>query len=190
MPDKTIQEAISGDKKARGKIYKLYQRRVLKFILQRVQVLEDAEEILQETFLSSFQALPYYANKSSLLTWILGICKHEMADFYRKRKIKTIVFSLFPVLEGFVSQALGPEKILEKKQLQERVKKVLSLLREGYAVVLRLKYIQGLTVKQIAQKLGQTQKAIESKLSRARKAFGYLYVRLYHQNQTRGKVFF
>ena len=158
------------------KIYKKYRERVLNFILQRVESLEDAEEILQETFVSVFEALPFYSGKSSLLTWICGIAKHEVVDFYRKRRIKTIVFSVFPALEIFVSQALGPEGELEEKELKRKVIKVLGLLAEGYSRVLRLKYLQGLSVREIARKLGETEKAVESRLTRARRAFAKLYV--------------
>jgi len=170
-----IQKAVVGNEKAQGEIFRAYKKRVLNFILQRVNNFEDAEEILQETFISVFEALPFYSKKSSLLTWVCGIAKHEVADFYRKKKIKSIVFSLFPSLELFVSQALSPEGILEKKEFKRKVLKVLGLLREGYAQVLRLKYIQGFSVREIAEKLGETEKAIESRLTRARRAFARLY---------------
>lgn len=174
--EETIRKAALGDKRAQGRIFRVYKERVLNFILQRVGRLEDAEEILQETFVSVFEALPFYSGKSSLLTWIGGIAKHEIADFYRKRKIKTLVFSLFPGLEGFVSEALDPESVFEREEVRVRVKKVLRILSEGYAQVLRLKYIEGFSVRQIAEKLGETEKAIESRLTRARKAFVKLYV--------------
>jgi len=120
------------------------------------------------------------------LTWLCGIAKHEIADFYRKKKIKTIVFSLFPALESFVSQALSPEGVLEEKELKEKVVKILRLLAEGYAQVLRLKYIQEFSVREIAESLGETEKAIESRLTRARKAFAKLYVVIDQHDQKRG----
>lgn len=176
MNQELIKRAVQGDRKAQGEIFKTYQGQVLGFILQRVDNLEDAEEIFQETFISVFTALPFYSARSSLLTWICGIAKHEVADYYRKRRLKTIVFSLFPSLQKFVSLALDPEGILEEKELKAKIKKVLTILAEGYAQVLRLKYIEGFSVRQIARKLGETEKAIESRLTRARKAFVRLYV--------------
>lgn len=178
-----VKRAVVGDKKAQAKVFRAHQERVLNFILQRVKDLEDAEEVLQETFISVFEALPFYSVKSSLLTWICGIAKHEIADFYRKKKIKTIVFSIFPSLEDFVGQALSPEGILEKKELKEKIIKVLNLLAEGYSRVLRLKYIEGFSVREIARRLGETEKAIESRLTRARKAFVKLYVAIDQKNQ-------
>ncbi|MBN1263427.1 MAG: sigma-70 family RNA polymerase sigma factor [Candidatus Pacebacteria bacterium] len=183
ITNRVIQKAIFGDKTAQGEIFKGYRKRVLNFILQRVENLEDGEEILQETFISVFEALPFYSARSTLLTWICGIARHEVADFYRKKKIKTVVFSFFPGLEGFVSRALSPEGILEQKEAREKIKKILALLAEGYEQVLRLKYIEGFSVAQIAQELDETQKAIESRLTRAREAFGRLYVVINSKSQ-------
>jgi RNA polymerase sigma-70 factor (ECF subfamily) len=178
-----IKKAAQGERKAQGIIYRQYQPRVLNFILQHIDDLSDGEEILQETFISVFEALPFFEQKSSLFTWICGIAKHEIGDFYRKKKIKEVVFSLFPQLEQIASQALGPEAKLEKEELKKRVEKVLGLLTEGYSLVLRLKYIKGFSVREIAARLKKSEKAIESRLTRARKAFARVYVVIEEKNQ-------
>ncbi|HUV71754.1 MAG TPA: sigma-70 family RNA polymerase sigma factor [Clostridia bacterium] len=146
-------------------------RRLKNYILRRVGEDKDAEEIFQETLASAIQSLPTFSGKSSFFTWLCGIANHEIADFYRKKKIKTFLFSRFPFLETLVSEALGPEEELLKQELREEVKQVLGSMSEGYSQILRLKYYQGLSMKEIAKKLGMTAKAVESRLSRARAAF-------------------
>jgi len=142
-----------------------------KFIEQRVGNLEEAEEIWQETLISANECLALYSGKSSFFTWLCGIAKHEINDFYRKKRIKTILFSRLPWLENLATEALGPEQILLKKEAIKKVRKILANLSEGYQQVLRLKYYQGFSVKEIARQLNETVKAIESRLTRARKAF-------------------
>jgi len=146
-------------------------RRLRNYILKRVQSSEDAEDILQESLISASQSLPSFAGQSSFFTWLCGIANHEIADFYRKKKIKVFLFSHFPFLENLVSEALGPEEELLKEELRKEVKQVLSRLTEGYALILRLKYYHCLSMAEIAVKLNLTIKAVESKLSRAREAF-------------------
>jgi RNA polymerase sigma-70 factor (ECF subfamily) len=148
-----------------------YQNKLKTFILQKVKDALDVEEILQETLIAASQSLPTFAGKSSFFTWLCGIANHEIADFYRKKKIKTFLFSHFPFLENLVSEALGPEEELLKAEVRKEVKKVLGRLSEGYAQILRLKYYQSLSMVEIAQKLGMTVKAVESRLTRARQAF-------------------
>jgi len=147
-----------------------------KFIDQRVANSEEAEEIFQETLVSASECLELYSGKSSFFTWLCGIAKHEIADFYRKKKIKTILFSRLPWLENFATEALGPEQILLRKEVIEQARKALAGLSEGYQQVLRLKYYQGLSIKEIAWQLNETVKAIESRLSRARKAFAKAFI--------------
>ena len=153
------------------KIYREYGKRLRNFIAQKVSNPQEIEEIFQETVIAAVDSFSLFSQKSSLFTWLGGIAKHEIADFYRKKKIKTILFSHLPWLENLAHQALGPEQILLRKEFEERVKTTMASLGEGYQEVLRLKYYQGLTVIQIARRLNETFKAIESRLFRARKAF-------------------
>ncbi len=156
-------------------IYQQYQKRLLNFILQKVETLEDAEEILQETMLSALDSLPLFRGRSSIYTFLAAIAKHEIADFYRRQKIKTFLFSRVPGLENIVSQALSPEMALEEKEIKDKVLYTLKSLSEGYSQILRLKYVDGLSYREIGQKLKKTVKAVESKLARARQAFSQAY---------------
>lgn len=158
-------------KKFAQRVFKAHQKRLRAFIGQRVVDENEAQEILQETLLAAFECLDRFKGRSSFFTWLCGIAKHEIADYYRKKKIKTFLFSRLPWLEELASQALGPEQVLLRKEFEAKVKGTLGGLSEGYAEVLRLKYYRGLSVKQIAQKLNETTKAVESRLFRARQAF-------------------
>lgn len=157
--------------KIASEIYQKYKVKLKKFILQKVDCEEDAEEILQQTVISAVDCFPLFSDKSSFFTWLCGIAKHEIADFYRKKKIKTILFSHLPWLENLASEALGPEQLLLKKEFEARVKQTMLSLNEGYREILRLKYYQGLTVDQIAKRLNEKATTVESRLFRARKAF-------------------
>ncbi len=171
MEAELIEKIITGDQKAIKKFYKKYQARLLNFILTKIKKKEDAEEILQDIMMSTIDSLPLFRGNSSLYTFLCSIAKHEIADFYRKKKIKTFLFSHFPKLEDIVSQALSPERVLEEKEFKKEVIRTLRAIGEGYSQILRLKYIDGLSYGEIAKKLKKSAKAVESKLARARSAF-------------------
>jgi RNA polymerase sigma-70 factor (ECF subfamily) len=179
-----IEKIIRGNKQATREFYKTYQSRLLNYILTRVQHPKDAEEILQDTFLSAIDALPLFKHNSSLYTWICAIAKHEICDFYRRKKIKTILFSRFPFLKRFVDKALSPELALQEKEVKQKIIHTFKNISEGYSQILRLKYIEGKTIKQIARILGKTAKAVDSKLYRARKAFQKEYGEVYVSTQS------
>jgi len=174
-----VKKILKGNKKAIREFYEAYEKRLLNFILRKVDNKKDAEEILQDTFISALDSLPLFKGQSSLLTWLCAISRHEIADFYRRKKLKTIIFSRLPFLKKIVDRALGPELALQEKEAKEKIYKTFKNLSEGYSQILRLKYIEGLTMAQIAFKLGKTVKAVESKLSRARLSFQNEYKKQY-----------
>ena len=171
MQDKQLVEKIlAGDDRAISLFYRRYRKKLLVFIERKVRQ-GPAEEITQDVFVSALESLPIYKGKSSLYSWLLGIARHEIADFYRKKKIKEIVFSRLPFLEKLVSKALSPEIAYEEKELKEKIKRSFVGVSEGYRQILRLKYCEGYSVADLAKKLGVTYKSAESKLFRARLAF-------------------
>lgn len=164
-------QLLVNNQKAIKAFYRQNRQYLLNFILTKVEAQEDAEEILQDSFLSFLDSLPAFKKNCSLFTYLCSIAKHEIADFYRKKKIKTFLFSHFPGLENLASQALDPETALEEVELKKEVLQTFQHLSEGYGRILRLKYIDHLSYDQISQILKKSAKAVESKLSRARLAF-------------------
>jgi RNA polymerase sigma-70 factor (ECF subfamily) len=154
-----------------------YRKRLVRLVEQKVGKSEDVEEIVQESLIAAWDSLPTYKGKADLFTWLGAIARHEIADFYRRRKLKQIVFSKLPFLKNLVSEALGPELAYQELETKRKILRTLKGLSEGYSQVLRLKYIEGLSMKEIAQELGITVKAVESRLSRARLAFQVDYVK-------------
>lgn len=153
----------------------IYRQRLFNFVLQQVDNPADAEEITQDTLLSAHDSLQSFKGNSQYFTWLCGIAKHEISDFYRKKKIKEIVFSRLPWLKSLVDEALGPELALQELETKKKIVATLKNLSEGYGQILRLKYMEGLSMRQIAGKLNLTVKAVESRLTRARLAFAKVY---------------
>jgi RNA polymerase sigma factor (sigma-70 family) len=184
-----IQKILFGDKKAVSRLYRYYQPKLLKFVLRKVAKVEDAEEIVQDVFIDALDSLPFFQYKSSLFSWLCAIAKHNLADFYRKQKIKRIVFSRLPFLRKMADEALSPEFAYEKKQLQQKFYTTLQNLPEGFTRILRLKYIDRLSVTEIAKTLGVSYKAAESKLFRARLAFQQEFVQNHSDGQKTNQIF-
>jgi len=182
-----IEAMLAGDEGAVLRFWRIFKPRLLRFIERKAEP-EAAEEILQETLIAALDCLPLYKGRSRLFTWLCGIARHEIADFYRKQKIKSLVFSRLPFLEKLVAEALGPELALEEKEAKERIWRTMKRLSEGYALILRLKYWEGLSMAQIAERLKITVKAVESRLFRARLAFQKEYVRQERGETVKGRV--
>jgi len=169
--EELIKGVIRQEKVWLKRFHERFEKPLFAYIQSKVDRVEDVEEILQDVFVSAIYSLPSFSGKSSLKSWLTSIARHEVADFYRKQKIKRILFSHLPFLEKIADQALSPEMAMEEKEIKEKMISCFLSLSEGYRQVLRLKYIEGYTAKKIAQLTGKSVKAVESRLRRARHAF-------------------
>jgi len=173
-----INDILSRDRRALSVFYHTYTPRLMQYIRGKVTNEDDCEEILQDTLFAFLEACRDFQGKSSIRTFLFSICQHKIIDFYRRKKITHLVFSQMPQLEGLISPILAPEEELDTKLLKEKIRQVFSRLLPNYRKVLMLKYLDNLTVSEIAQRLAVTLKSAESQLFRARKAFVELFLSL------------
>jgi len=117
------------------------------------------------------EAIRDFQGASTIKTFLFSICQHKIVDYYRRKKIKQVVFSRTPNLEVLVSPILNPEEELDTVLLKEKIHIVFSKILPQYKKLLMLKYIDNLTVAQIAEQFALSVKGAESQLFRARKAF-------------------
>lgn len=171
-----LSKIINQDPRELLKLYKTINPVLQSFFLKKIQNPQDRQEIIQDTLLSILDSLPAFNYNSSLKTYIYSIARHELVDYYRKKKIKNLLFSHFPFLENLIDKALGPQLALEEKEKKQQIYQTFKKLNEGYSLILRLRYIEGLSVNQISKKLNLSYKAAESRLSRARLAFQKSFV--------------
>lgn len=172
---KLIAEILSGNEKALRFFYTHFAPRLLSYIKNKVADEADVEEILQDVLLATIEALRDFSFRSSLLTFICAIANHKVIDFYRRRKIKKVVFSQIPEAESLFCTLLGPESNFDEQILREKIKKTFADLAPRYSLILKLKYVYGYSVSDIAGKLSISFKSAESQLFRARRAFMLAY---------------
>jgi RNA polymerase sigma-70 factor (ECF subfamily) len=150
---------------------KKYRRSVEKFVSQKIEDAGLVEEITNDVLWSAWESRENFNHKCEEFSWICSIAKHKIIDYYRKKKIKQVLFSNNPVYEEIADKALTPERDALKNELLEEIKDTFAELNEGYGKLLRLKYVDGLKISEISKMLKISLKAVESRLSRAKKQF-------------------
>jgi RNA polymerase sigma-70 factor (ECF subfamily) len=171
-----VDEILTGKKGAVRRFYNLYKWRVELLVRQKVGRQEDIEEIVQDVFLAAVDSLNLYSGRSKLFSWLCGIVRHEVCDFYRKRKLKRVVFSQLPVLEEIWKGREQWQEAMSLVDTKAKVQGVLGGMLPRYAEALKMKYIEGWSVEEMARQLGETVKATESVLFRARREFAKIWV--------------
>lgn len=151
--------------------YNKYKKGVTGFVAKKIDDPMLVEELTHDILLAAWKAYPSFDGRCKEFSWICSIANHKIIDYYRKKKLKTVLFSVSPVFEEIADKSLSPERDVLKNELKNEIAATFDEISKGYKKILRLKYVDGLKIKQIAKKMGITIKAVEGRLSRARTSF-------------------
>ncbi|MFA6080819.1 MAG: RNA polymerase sigma factor [Patescibacteria group bacterium] len=166
-----LEKIIKKDEKALFFVYKKYQPSIFKFVRSQINNYQLAEELTQDIFIDFIEALRDFRFQSTIKTFLFSIAKHKVVDQIRKKKIKNILFSRIP---SFIVESLKVvfiDEEIDKKELEAKISRVIDSLPNDYQIILRLRYIDGVRIKEISERLRMNFKATESLLFRARKNF-------------------
>ncbi len=169
---------LRGDPQAAEALFRDHFDSLYAFVYYRVgRDVQLAENVVQDTFLVAFENLDRFEGRSSLHTWLCGIAKNKIRAHRRRKRpvpIEDLLEASTPDIESILSDIEReplPQAVLMARETQELVGATLSSLPPDYRRVLRAKYVDDLSVKEIAVQVGKGDKAIESLLHRARVAF-------------------
>lgn len=175
ITDNIIQKIIHKDEKSLLIFYRTYHTVLIHFFYRKTGKRDVAEELTQDTFLDFIESVRDFRGESSVKTFLFTIARNKAVDYIKKKRLKQILFSAISpyVVESLMSVVMNDE--LERKELSQKIEQVISRLPNDYQLVLRLKYMDGRKVQEIAITLALSFKATESLLFRARKAFIQLF---------------
>ncbi len=171
---------LAKDEAAFDHFFDTYFPRLYRFALPRLDNNADAsEEVVQATLCKAIAKLATYRGEAALFTWLCTFCRHEISAHYgrnRRTAHETPLVEDVPdvraALESLgAASADGPEEQLRRRDLARLVQVTLDSLPDRYGDALEWKYIQELSVQEIAVRLKVGPKAAESLLTRARQAF-------------------
>jgi RNA polymerase sigma-70 factor (ECF subfamily) len=164
------------DEAAFDEFFADYFPRLFRFALIRLRNENAAEDVVQSTLIRAIRKLDTWRGEAALFTWLCTICRREIAA-HAGRTSRPVVVPLGDdpdvrgALESLAAAIDGPDADLVRGDLGRLVQITLDHLPPRYSRALEWKYLQELSVHQIAERMGTTPKAVESLLTRARDAF-------------------
>jgi RNA polymerase sigma-70 factor (ECF subfamily) len=163
-----------GDENAFSEFFDANFGALYRFALPRVGGDESvAEEVVQSALCRAVRKLHTFRGEAALLTWLCTFCRHEISAHYEKKGAMPPMLNLSddsPQVRAAI-ESLTAEDLLQRGDTVRLVQVVLDALPAHYGDALEWKYIEGLSVNEIATRLGLGIKAAESLLGRARVAF-------------------
>jgi len=176
---KLLEQAKNGDTRAFGEIYDLFADRLFRYIRFKIQDNAQAEDILQEAFIRAWRGMAGFkiSPDANLSGWLYKITQNVINDHLRKIYRSPETLELDENLPIFQS---GSDQSALDQQIQlKAVKKAFEFLPPQYKQILELRYVQDLTVPEVAKITGKTTLAVRLGQHRAlkqlRKVLGEKY---------------
>ena len=168
-----VRAVLQRDRKATAEFVFLYSDAIYAYIRRRLIPRVDlVDDLVQDVFVAALGSLAAFAGTSSLRTWLLGIARHKIEDYYRDCLKQPGPLS---ELEDDGDEPRQPpveyDEVLDGAKRQQRVLRVLAGLSEPYRAVLVWRYWEKRSARDMAALSGKTEKAIERLLARARREF-------------------
>jgi RNA polymerase sigma factor (sigma-70 family) len=158
-----IERCKLGDRDAHYKLYRLYSRAMYNVAYRIIGREEDAEDALQEAFISGFRNLESYRGDAAFGAWIKRIVVNKAINIVKKRRFESIPDDdRFDVAESDDSAEYKEELTVE------RVKSAIAQLPDGYRSVLTLYLLEGYDHQEIAEIMNISESTSKSQLNRAK----------------------
>jgi RNA polymerase sigma-70 factor (ECF subfamily) len=170
----------AGEELAFTEFFDAYFGAIYRFALARLDRDEDAaQEVAQATLARAAFKIGSYRGEAALFTWLCTFCRRELSAYWRHSRragrqveLREEALEVRAALESLAGEPpAGSGDALRRADVVRAVQVTLDSLPRHYGDALEWKYVLGLTVGEIAGRLGLGPKAAESLLSRARQAF-------------------
>jgi RNA polymerase sigma-70 factor (ECF subfamily) len=175
-PDSPVSEApaaLEGDFAA---IYEAHSRPIFYLALRMLGDPTAAEDATHDVFLKVFRKLGQFRGESGIRTWLYRItinhCQNVLQSWHRRNILSNVDEAIWDTTP---TPTDSPLRVLETKELGERIQKTLDALPEEYRLLLLLVADEQMSYEEIAELTRQTTDAVRGKLHRARKSFAALF---------------
>ncbi|MBL7849301.1 MAG: RNA polymerase sigma factor [Cyclobacteriaceae bacterium] len=158
-----IEQCRQGSREAHYRLYKLYARSMYNVGYRIVNHAGEAEDVLQEAFISAFRNLEYYRGDASFGSWLKRIVVNKAINVLKKRRAE-------PLEEGADFEVADPaDDEREFPYTVDQVKKAIAALPDGYRSVLSLYLLEGYDHAEIAEIMGISESTSKSQFNRSKK---------------------
>jgi len=187
--DRWHRQVLAGDRTAAAQLADLALAPLYRFCFYRVDRNRHlCEEVVQQTLLTAIERMEQYEPARSgneIFGWLTGLARNEIQRAMTHRERTTSLNEMWlrmdrdlvDVLGRIDASALGAD-VLEREETRQMVGAAMSQLPASYREALEAKYVHGESVREMASRWSTTEKAIESRLSRAREAFRETFIAL------------
>ena len=170
-----VAQSRDGDTRAFGELVRRYEGKIFRLAQHVTQNREDAEDVLQETFMKAYEHLDQFKGDSKFYTWIVRIAVNQALMKLRRKKTdrsvsidENIDTGEDTVVREIAVWDENPEQQFGREELGQILDEAVQSLRPAFRTVFVLRDIEELSTEETAEALGISVPAVKSRLLRAR----------------------
>jgi RNA polymerase sigma-70 factor (ECF subfamily) len=163
---KLVKRAINHDPEAFGELYDKYFQKIYTFIFYRVRTREEAEDLTAQVFLKALEKIDQFRWRGvSFVAWLFKIAANLVADHYRAKKGQEVPLEE-DCSKSKVLEQSPEEYVLDQLDL-EKIKDLIARLTQEQQQVVILRFLIGLSLKEVGEIMGKNTGAIKALQYRA-----------------------
>ena len=169
--EELVQKAQQDDERAFGKLVERYETKVYSLAMKMLRNPEDAEDVLQDTFLRAYRGIKSFQGNSTFSTWIYRITANSALMRLRKKQLPTVSIDDADERETPINIAdwsPGPVEQLLTQETQKAMGEAIDALPPEFKQVFILRDVEELSNAEVAEILDLSVAAVKSRLHRAR----------------------
>jgi RNA polymerase sigma-70 factor, ECF subfamily len=171
----SLESLHAGDPAEFARLVDAYSAKIYRLAIKMLNQQQDAEDVLQETFLKAYRGIKSFDGRSKISTWLFRIATNEALMVIRRKHPDTVsIDEPVETEEGeqeplqIIDWCCLPEEELLSEETKEKLDAAVQKLPERLRVVFLLRDINDLSTHETAEILGLTDTAVKTRLSRAR----------------------
>ncbi len=168
---------LAGDRDAFRTLVERHSRSIFRVVFRMTGNQEDAEEIVQETFLRAYRSLERFELRASFSTWLYRIAVNRTLDFLNARKMQMQTKDTFQIVENpdgeegnqvqLPATGPGPDRLLLSAEMKRKIAGAMGMLSPSERVAFTMRHMEGRSIEEISKALDLRASAAKNSVFRA-----------------------
>jgi RNA polymerase sigma-70 factor, ECF subfamily len=168
----SVAKACDGDRDAFRSLVERHSRYLFNVAYRLTGSAQDAEDVVQDTFLKAYQQLSRFEARADFRTWLHRIAVNRSIDLIRTRRHREFGQDPDDLERGAESGSVGsapagPDRLVLSAEIHERVTEGLALLTASERLAFTLRHVEGLPIREVATAMGLKTEAAKNSIFRA-----------------------
>jgi RNA polymerase sigma-70 factor (ECF subfamily) len=172
-----VAQVLAGDRDAFRVLVERHSRSIFRVVYRMTGNQQDAEELVQETFLRAYKSLGRFERRASFTTWLYRIAVNRTLDFLNTKKTQMTMKDTYEIVDNpepdegrqvqLPAEGPGPDRLLLSAEMKRKIAGAMGLLTPAERIAFTMRHMEGRSIEEISQALNLKINAAKNSVFRA-----------------------